>query len=431
MTHAPVRRTRLIAALAIVVMAATGTILGQPTQAAWAAEYPSWADVQNARSNEAAKQAQITQIQGLLARLETQVSKANAVAEQKGAEFFDAQNAYDEAVYKADLLQAQADEAQASAEESMRKAGQLAARLQRAGSTDLSANLFFGEEDTVDLLSQLGMATKVGEQSEGIYTKAKQDQNTAQSLTNDANVAKAALQELAAVAEKAMQEAQAAADAAAAALAEQAANQERLQVQLASLIENRQVTEAEYAVGVEVRRQAEIARQAELARQAAANAAAAAAAAAAAGQSGPAGPAGVSAGGWTRPSSGYVSAGSYGYRVPPFPGASSFHAGADIGSGCYSPIYAASSGRITYAGPNGGYGNYVQVDHGGGVVTGYAHIVNGGIGVSVGQQVGVGQQIAQVGTTGSSNGCHLHFEVRVNGGSQNPVYYLRNKGVNW
>src|SRR5690606_37374586 len=84
-----------------------------------------------------------------------------------------------------------------------------------------------------------------------------------------------------------------------------------------------------------------------------------------------------------------------------------------------------SVGTVIYAGWNGGYGNFVKIDHGGGITSSYGHIVNGGILVHTGQQVGPGRPIARVGTTGSSSGCHLHFEIRTNGNAVNPVYFLR------
>ena len=103
--------------------------------------------------------------------------------------------------------------------------------------------------------------------------------------------------------------------------------------------------------------------------------------------------------------------------------------GTDFGAGCGWPIYAAASGTVIYAGANGGYGNFVKIDHGGGVTTGYAHIVSGGISVGYGQHVSVGQVIARVGSTGTSTACHLHFEVRNYGTATNPVTYLRARGV--
>ena len=401
MTQLQTRIGRFIALLVIVAVVATGTILGQMSDAAWAKDYPSWGDVQKARNDETAKKSQIAELEALLTQLEASVAASQKLAEEKGQLYYEAQAAYDAAAYKAEQLQLQADAAQLEAAESMRKAGQLIARAQRAGGNDLSAQLFFGEQGATDLLSQLGMATKVSQQSAGIYSKAKQDQNTAQSLTNQANLAKEALKGLAEVAETAMMEAQKAADAAAAALEEQRVNQARLQAQLATLKTNRLVAEADYKEGVE------------------------AAWGAGAGAAGP-----ISASGWTRPAFGYASESSYGPRVPPFPGASSWHMGVDIGAGCNTGIFAASAGTVSYAGPNGGYGNFVLIDHGNGLTTGYAHIVNGGINVGYGQQVGPGMLIAKVGDTGNSGGCHLHFEVRSYNNPTNPVTFLRGQGVN-
>lgn len=401
MTHVPARLSRIFAFLAIVALVMTGTVLGVGSDAAWAKDYPSWNEVEAARNNETAKAAQIAKLEGLLKQLEVKVAEAQAVAEEKGQAYYEAQLAYDEAAYKADQLQQQADAAQLKADESIRKAGQLMARTQRVGGSDLPVQLFFDERGTKNLLSQLGMASKVSQQSSGIYAKAKQDQNSAQSLTDQANVAKEALKSLAEIAQAAMVEAQAAADAAAAALKEQTDHQNELKAQLILLVENRKVAEAEYKKGVE------------------------AAWGAGAGAAGP-----ISESGWTRPAAGFASASSFGPRVPPFSGASAWHMGTDIGAGCNQNIYAAHAGTVIYAGYNGGYGNFIMIDHGGGVTTSYGHIVNGGIGVSVGQSVGPGMIIARVGNTGTSGGCHLHLEVRIGGQAQNPVYFLRNQGVN-
>jgi murein DD-endopeptidase MepM/ murein hydrolase activator NlpD len=97
------------------------------------------------------------------------------------------------------------------------------------------------------------------------------------------------------------------------------------------------------------------------------------------------------------------------------------HEGIDIGAACGTPIRAAASGTIVYAGWMDGYGNIVIIDHGGGMGTAYAHqsaIYIGGGSVSQGQTIGA------VGSTGHSTGCHLHFEVRVNGIPVNPLSYL-------
>jgi murein DD-endopeptidase MepM/ murein hydrolase activator NlpD len=97
------------------------------------------------------------------------------------------------------------------------------------------------------------------------------------------------------------------------------------------------------------------------------------------------------------------------------------HEGIDIGAACGTPIHAAASGSVIYGGWMNGYGNIVIIDHGGGIATAYGHqsaIYVGGGSVSQGQVIGA------VGSTGHSTGCHLHFEVRVNGTPVNPLNYL-------
>lgn len=98
------------------------------------------------------------------------------------------------------------------------------------------------------------------------------------------------------------------------------------------------------------------------------------------------------------------------------------HTGVDIAARHGAPIGAAESGRVVHAGWGGGYGRMVDIDHGGGVVTRYAHMSS--IAVSVGKNVERGELIGYVGSTGNSSGPHLHFEVIVNGRQLNPMNYL-------
>jgi len=100
------------------------------------------------------------------------------------------------------------------------------------------------------------------------------------------------------------------------------------------------------------------------------------------------------------------------------------HLGIDIADGEGGPVYAADSGVVTMAqgGYNYGYGNVIQIDHGNGYSTVYAHLSN--IGVGVCQSVSAGQWIGAAGNTGNSEGAHLHFEVRQNGGFINPWFVL-------
>jgi murein DD-endopeptidase MepM/ murein hydrolase activator NlpD len=244
------------------------------------------------------------------------------------------------------------------------------------------------------------MSSKIAEQANAIYERALLDRNTAQALTDQAEVARDELEVLKIAAEKAFAEAQAAAQTAAAALAEQQDNQARLQAQLVVLKERRAATEADYLAGVQERLNS--------------------------GASLDAGE--ISLSGWAKPASGYITS-NFGYRIPPTSGASSFHQGTDIGAYCGAPIFAAHGGTVVYAGWNGGYGNFVLIDHGGGVQTAYAHIVDGGILVGYGQNVDVGTQIASVGTTGTSTGCHLHLEVRFWGVATDAVPFFAGQGI--
>jgi murein DD-endopeptidase MepM/ murein hydrolase activator NlpD len=98
------------------------------------------------------------------------------------------------------------------------------------------------------------------------------------------------------------------------------------------------------------------------------------------------------------------------------------HEGIDIGVGYGTPIHAAASGRVIYAGWMSGYGNLVAIDHGRGISTAYGH--QSQITVSVGQIVSQGQTIGYVGCTGHCFGPHLHFEVRINGSPVDPLGYL-------
>lgn len=113
---------------------------------------------------------------------------------------------------------------------------------------------------------------------------------------------------------------------------------------------------------------------------------------------------------------------SYGYRSDPFTGAPAFHSGVDFPGSYGQPILAAATGRISYVGPRSGYGNVVEIDHGHGIMTRYAHL--SGYNVRVGDAVPRGLTVARMGSTGRSTGTHLHFEVRVNGAPINPRRFL-------
>ena len=123
--------------------------------------------------------------------------------------------------------------------------------------------------------------------------------------------------------------------------------------------------------------------------------------------------------------SSYVITSRFGIRTDPITGKKNVsHNGLDMAAPAGTSIYAAESGVVILAEWWSGYGNCVIIDHGGGLWTLYGHIRNGGIKVSKGDKVQVGQKIAEVGTTGNSTGNHLHFEVRLNGERVDPENYL-------
>lgn len=126
-------------------------------------------------------------------------------------------------------------------------------------------------------------------------------------------------------------------------------------------------------------------------------------------------------GGYLYPVGGSVGSG-FGNRVHPVYGTVRFHAGLDFNSPNGSAIGATAAGTVIFAGAQGGYGNVVIVDHGGGITSLYAHM--SGFAVSNGAQVSAGQVVGYVGSTGLSTGPHLHFEIRVNGVAVDPLGYL-------
>jgi len=132
-------------------------------------------------------------------------------------------------------------------------------------------------------------------------------------------------------------------------------------------------------------------------------------------------PTGTRPGRLLRPVPGAISS-PYGERVHPILGTSRMHNGADFNAAHGDPIRASAGGKVILAGVKGGFGNTIMIDHGGGMVTLYAH--QSKLGASVGDTVKAGQTIGFIGSTGLSTGPHLHFEVRINGVAKNPAKYL-------
>ena len=113
----------------------------------------------------------------------------------------------------------------------------------------------------------------------------------------------------------------------------------------------------------------------------------------------------------------------FGVRFDPFTHRPALHSGLDFVGGFGFPIFTTAPGIVSFTGVRSGYGNTIEIDHGGGFKTRYAHLQ--AIGVQVGQRVAVGQRIGAMGSTGRSTGPHLHYEVWVNGRAQNPDRFVK------
>lgn len=117
----------------------------------------------------------------------------------------------------------------------------------------------------------------------------------------------------------------------------------------------------------------------------------------------------------------YVTSG-FGARADPFGGGAGFHKGIDFHASMGDPVLSAADGVVRFAGVRSGYGNLVEIDHGNGYVTRYAH--NSRLLVQAGDLVRSGEQVAKAGSTGRSTGPHVHFEVLANGAVVNPRKFL-------
>ncbi len=126
---------------------------------------------------------------------------------------------------------------------------------------------------------------------------------------------------------------------------------------------------------------------------------------------------------WPSANSTYVTS-KYGYRIHPIFGTKKFHSGIDIGAAAGTAVLAADGGTVSVATYSSSYGNYVMLYHADGTTTLYAHMSS--LAVSAGQTVSQGSTIGYVGETGWANGPHLHFEVRKDGATLDPLAYFSN-----
>lgn len=121
------------------------------------------------------------------------------------------------------------------------------------------------------------------------------------------------------------------------------------------------------------------------------------------------------------PADGWITS-YFGQRISPYLGKLKMHEGLDVGAPYGTPVHSPADGIVTFSGEKAGFGKFVQVDHGYGIETIYAH--NQSLAVRSGQKVKRGNLLAAVGNTGHSTGPHLHYEVRVNGIAVDPLYFI-------
>lgn len=270
LSRAAMKSGSLLAVAAAAVLTLSFVALATPGSAR-ADNYPSWDDVQAAKSSQAATQAALDRIDSLVSGLQNSLVAKQAEATTRWNENQSAQAALNDAKAKADSLAAQATSAKAQADKSRAQAAVLAAQFARSSGNDLSARLLVDSQNAGDLLYKLGAMSKLSETTTGLYQQATRDENSAKSLGDQALVAEDALASLAAAAAASLGDAVAAQQGVQAALVEQESHSAQLAVQKRILTEGLNITEAGYQAGVEAERLARI--QAE---QAAAQAAAAA-----------------------------------------------------------------------------------------------------------------------------------------------------------
>lgn len=441
------RRIRILGLVGLVLAGLTAMSIPVPPAQALDLDLPTWEDVQKAKKNESAGAAKVTEIEGLIEQVEDEVERTRAESEAATTALAVAEQELFEAQQRTESLEAEAKKSAKQADRATREASTLVSQMYRSGGVDRSVELFLeADGSTADgLLDRLGQMTKATERNQVVADEASKAKNTATALADQAETAREERDKLREAAEARKIEA---AEAAAAASEKLAKNEEQLEVletQLEALKDKTTDTVAGYEERLrkeeEERKRLERAARREAKRQAAAAAAAAAAANNGGGGGGgsstpgraPSGGGGgsvnVPAGSWITP----IARGSY--SISDWWGADrsaygfSGHTGVDFAAPAWTPIRAVASGTVTMSGWYAPcYANMVEVTHGGGLATRYAHMVSTPP-VSVGQRVRAGDVIGYVGTTGCSTGNHTHFETYTYGYPVNPVPIMAARGV--
>lgn len=222
-----------------------------PAMALRQPDYPSWAEVEQARANEAAAAAKVEEIEGILIRLEAEAAELNRTALELGEDYAIAQTELDAATAKLDRLREQADSAQQRADASEQMVAVIVAELARSSGGDVTMGLLLGSADDTDsLLERLGTADRLSSASAALLDRAIYDKKTAQALASDAKAAEKERRQLADAAQEKFDTAQAAADAARAKADAQRADVDRMYAQLAALKGTTAATEREYQEGL-------------------------------------------------------------------------------------------------------------------------------------------------------------------------------------
>jgi septal ring factor EnvC (AmiA/AmiB activator) len=271
-TPAPQRARRRFATIALALAVALPALIATPARADG---FPTWDEVESARSSESAKQAQVSRLNGAIAQLQQATVAAAARAEKSGADYQKAQDALDDASGTYEKLTAELATARTEARRSAETVGQVAASLAKPGGGSPTATLLSGEKDPGEILRGMGLSNQIGRKVARLQDTAVQAAGVVRSKSDQAEVAKEARQKQSKVAAAALEEATSASQAAASAEASERTNLGVMQAQLATLQNDTLSIEEGYQEGVAARAaaaKAEAARVEKL-RQAAAAAA--------------------------------------------------------------------------------------------------------------------------------------------------------------
>lgn len=424
------RLHRAPALLAVTAIALTALIAAPA--AASAVEYPSWDDVTQARSSQAAQQAEVDRVTTALDALESDLARSQQEAAAANERYQESYRLAQEAEEALLGLEAELSEAESTAANSGSRADELVLGIARSGPLSPSLQALATPDDTTGTLYRLGVMARLTDQSEAVVTEAQLAANQVSSLADQADVAGAELLERSAAAETEFAAAETAAEAANAAVLAQDAQRITLEEQLAFLTSETASVESDYAAGVRAAQEA-AERRAREAAQAARNNSGVPPAAGGSPATGGSGGSyyAPSSSGWWRPVPGPVTSlygprriicNGYGCTVP-------FHGGVDMADPCGRPIKAANAGTVVSAKNDGSFGYRVIIDHGGGTRTYYGHMRAGSFTVSAGQQVSGGQTLGEVGDTGVVTGCHIDVKVDDGGNQTNPSNFFANRGV--